>query len=350
MANIKYHINKAGEVRLCNASLMPCKFKEHYDNEKEALLKAEEILSSEQTFISTLNKFDQNKKQKTVEGLLDNKKFETLDKETKKAIVSSILRMDNNNKDQKLWKAIHDSTPVGQLFLRRLNTTSKEKRKKLAKEITELSEKIEYDKNLLDFESFNKPMKKNNFTSVNENLNKQPSYVLKEAEHQMTVLSATWMSNLTAKEIDTINWITGHGSGILNKHMNNEEHALAHQYDKKFLDEKEQLFKSAMSKAPELDEPIVFYRGTKYKHAIKDELSGIASSSYGNNIALNFANNKPNAVVLEIKTKKVPSVVAMSEWGMSELEIFAPLGKYKQIGEFTSQDGTHIVQVEYISE
>lgn len=348
MTAIKYHVNDAHEVKECKANIFPCKFKTHYQDMKEAVNHAEKQLQEQHELFSKIDKFNKTAKNKRVKGILNNKEFDNLDIETRKMIVAAIKKLDNKSSEHDLWHSIYDSTPPGQIALHRSKNSNKLRRLEKADKAMTVSHSMAFSSDDIELTNMNKEMLNKNFTIQGKNILEQDKHDLEDATKKMTLLSATWMSNLTSNEIDAVNWITGHGAGILNKHIIGEQHPSSHQYTKEFLDEKRDSFVSAMEKAPELDEPVVFYRGTKYKHVMNDSLNNIASSSYGSKVAKQFAKDKSNAVIMEIRTKKIPSVVAMSEWGTSELEIFAPLGKYKKIDEFQAEDGTYIVQLEFL--
>lgn len=319
----KFHINNDGEAKECRASKIPCRFQEHFTDLDTAQKAAEKQLEEKTQLFNKITALNNLTKTKRVDKILTEKTFDELDFETRKMIVASVKILDEGQRDNKAtWQAIYDSTPAGQLILQRYNKSDKKQRVNKAKQINEL---VKSDSDL-DFTS--KTLGKDFFNNDTSNNSSNVPNI-----RELQLISASWMSNMSPDEIDTMNWITGHGAGILNKHLINETHYSAHQYSTEELDRKRQLFLSAMNKAPEVDEPVEIYRGTKYKYRIVEELSNVASSSVEQKIAEDFTKNKPNAVVMRIKTNKVPSLMLMSDYGIEESEILAPLGKYRTVEE-----------------
>lgn len=317
----KFHINNDGEAKECRASKIPCRFQEHFTDLDTAQKAAEKRLEEKTQLFNKITALNNLTKTKRVDKILTEKTFDELDFETRKMIVASV-KLQEKGADKALWQAVYDSTPAGQLILQRYTKSDKKQRMNKAQQINELvksDDDVNFTSATLGKKFFNNDTSNNSSNVPNV--------------RELQLMSASWMSNMSPDEIDTMNWITGHGAGILNKHLINEKHYSAHQYSTEELDRKQQLFLSAMNKAPEVDEPVEIYRGTKYKYRIVEELSNVASSSVEQKIAEDFTKNKPNAVVMKIRTNKVPSLMLMSDYGIEESEILAPLGKYRTVEE-----------------
>lgn len=323
----KFHINNDYEVKACKATLMPCRFKEHFTDEKEASLQAEKLLLKENESLQTISTLNKLTEKIRVKGVLNEKSFNNLDPITQKTVIAGINRIDTSlpKKEQEYWQTIYEQSPAGSIAMKRLQKTNPSeysKKQKLA--------------NIHKFDDASV-----NFSDIEKRLSKHP-------EKEMILLSATWMSNMSPEEIDNIYWTTTHGAGILNKHIRGQEHPSAHNYSKDFLDKQAELFTSAMKKAPIVDEPVVIYRGTRERNMIVDQLDSPASSSTDKNIADKFAAQKTNNLIMEISTNKVPSAITMSSWGAEEAEVLAPLGSYKKTGE-KKINNSKVIQLEFIS-
>ena len=156
------------------------------------------------------------------------------------------------------------------------------------------------------------------------------------------------MSSLTPQEIEAVSWLTSNGSSVLHHHLNGEAHPIwgPNVYTPAHIEKTLKHFRSAMAKAPELDEPVIIYRGTTGDFAKWETLDRPASASLSGDSAKGFAGRNSDGtasddteVLLEIKTHKLPVVAGMSAWGVSELEILAPLGKYRKVAEFDTLRG-----------
>lgn len=324
----KFHINNSFEVKQCKATLMPCRFTEHYTNEKEAYKAAEELILKENEEIATIYSLKKLTQKPRITRMLDKNNFQKLDPITQKTVIAGINRINPklSAKEREYWQTIYDQSPAGKIALKRLQKTNPQK----FKEKQEKIQQHKFDNAEIDFE-------------------KTEQSLSNVEQKEMILLSATWMSNLSPEEIDSIHWITTHGSGIINKYMRNEEHPSAHNYSKEFIAKQAQSFLSAMKKSPVINKPITIYRGTKEKNVIKDFSNSPASSSTDYKVAENFTKNKTNAIIMKISTRKIANVSTMSDWGIDESEILAPLGKYEQ-KETTKLHQYSVIELNYIDE
>lgn len=324
---IRFHINNNYEVRACKATLMPCKFKEHFTDEKEAFKEAENLLLKENESLQTISTLNKLTEKIRVKGILNKESFKNLDPITQKTVIAGINRINSSlpKQEQEYWQTIYEQSPAGKLAMKRLQKTNPAEYAKK----TKIAETNSFDDAPTDFSNIENTLSNH-------------------SQKEMIMISATWMSNMSPEEIDSIYWTTTHGAGILNKHIRGQEHPSAHNYSKAFLDKQVDLFTSAMNKAPTVEKPVTIYRGTRERNLIIDSLNSPASSSTDRNIADKFAEQKTNNIVMEIHTNKVPSAITMSSWGIEEAEVLAPLGTYENIGEITSKRNNRIVQLKFV--
>lgn len=152
--------------------------------------------------------------------------------------------------------------------------------------------------------------------------------------------SAEWMESMTAEEVEVVSWLTSNGSHVLNDHAKGRENCIwGHStYSPEHLDRQVELLNSAVSKAPELNEPVTIYRGVNIENAsqlfpVGEEVRDEVPKSYtlSPKTAQNFT-HYGDEVVLKLSTKKLASPAAVSAWGSGEYEVFSdPLTAYEVV-------------------
>lgn len=352
---MRYHVNSKGEAGVCRAK-KTCPFgdleSDHYSSPEEARQAYEQEMA-QATFPRPQATF------------LTNETLKQLDPTTRKTVVAAFkrLRMRGRSREElAYWQAVYDSTPAGALWLERKKSerhgatnpevVERERNLQLLSEVTE-----EHDLTLPEVS-----------TDVfqQEFHGEEPVTFARSGESEaqketLALASATWMANLTPEEIEAVSWLTSNGSSVVNQHLAGQEPEIwgYDVYSREHIDRQVELFRSAMAKAPELEEPVIIYRGTTADNLYLDQLDAPASSSVAGSVATGFTNGEGERVLLEIKTKKLPAVVGMSVWGVRELEVLAPLGRYSKVGDFQAMRGSRpdldpqfdtlrVIQVEYL--
>jgi ADP-ribosyltransferase exoenzyme len=152
--------------------------------------------------------------------------------------------------------------------------------------------------------------------------------------------SHTWVSKLTAEETEAISWLTANGFSVIREHLAGREHDIwGHDvYSRESVERAIELCDSAYEKTPQLESPIVVYRGLgswhfdekyqSFEDVQKEFVVGetfepdtYLSASASPQIANGFATG---GVCLEIKTTRMPSPVNVSAWGHAEAEVTIP--------------------------
>lgn len=156
--------------------------------------------------------------------------------------------------------------------------------------------------------------------------------------------SHEWMLRLSPEEMHAVSWLTSNGSSIMTAHLTGQEHEIwGHDvYSKEYLDTMTSLCDSAYEKSPRTQYPVVIYRGLNTDHfhnpndiSIKEvnqmftlgstyTAPTYLSATANSNTAEGFASSN---IVLEIKTRTIPSPVNVSAWGTSEQEVTIPRNK-----------------------
>lgn len=355
----KYHVNDAGEPGRCTAKI-GCPFKlpldQHYSTPEEARAAYEASMDSE-TFNLSKNSY----KPLTAEWV------ESADENTQRMVMSTFGKLlthrayrntetDVDDVAQEFdgvnWEAVYDSTPAGKLWVER---KSKEVRigdgpnKEYVRRAAAVETFLQTDEN----EKFAIVVPKDpgdvfdaEFTK-DESLEFTDKWHSKKQKVKLAGISASWMTKLSPEETEAVSWMTSNGTMVAHEDLNGVERSVFREdkYSKEHVANQIELFRSAMSKAPELDEPVIIYRGTTtgsigYLDNETIVIDRPASASVSGSVATSFTNGEGENVMLEIKTKKVASVAGMSAWGVSELEVLAPLGEYRKVGEFTSMRKT----------
>lgn len=345
----KFHISPAtGDPKRCSATKRPCPYggeEAHYGSAAEARQAYERIMGSlESPEIS-------------VSPLLTAEELRALPVDKQRAIVGGVWRLFPNEspgaRSKEFWQAVYDSTEAGQLELERrkrpgpyddeVNPEYATRQKAvealrasgfldtLPLELPELDD-LEVPRDFSSREPLAFPERP---------LGPDPRKTF------LALTSASWMAKLSPEEVEAVAWVTSNGASILNSHANGIEHKIwgYEVYPAAHLDKTIASFRSAMEKAPELDEAIVIYRGTSSERATLSKLSLPASSTLSGSRAKSFfgsylENNEGHVpVLMEIKTAKVASVAAMGAWGASEHEVLAPLGAYRKVDEFDAIRG-----------
>lgn len=384
----KYHVNDAGEPGRCTAKI-ECPFKlpldQHYSSPEEARA-AYEASMENQTFGT--NSSATNSYTPITKEWLEN-----ADTDTQRTVMSAIgkvfggpyYRHQENSLlkvlEETNWNAVYNSTVAGQLGIQR---RVKEKENSgpnvfdyvdVEKEITEVEDFLNSTKgsNLPIIVPEDPGEVLDKYFSTVEPISFKEKISEKEKQSKLALISADWISRMTPEELEAVSWMTSNGTFITHQHLTGSHRNKwsVSTYPNEEIEKRLRSFQSAMTKVPELSEPIIIYRGTKsenlgYLDSDEIELGVPASSSCAGSVAIDFTNGTGENVMLEIKTNKVASVVGLSEWGSSEMEVMAPLGKYKKVGEFTTMrttknrfrrdgfveedDTVRIIQLEYIGQ
>lgn len=337
----RYHVNERGEAGMCRAR-KACPFgdltSDHYSSLGEARAAYEASMGS---IVFA----------KPTPLTLTTEAVARMDEEVQRLLVGAIKRVlkEENpfiENQTAYWQAAYDSTAAGELWLER---RGKEKHwsEKEHPEVTERRRNVaeflaSVNENPMDLTLPTDPgdVFEHDF-STEEDSTYPDRFDMGDEKVKLALLSGAWMSQLTPQEIEAVSWVTSNGASVMNQHLSGKEPEIwgYDTYPREFIDQQIAYFRSAMAKAPELDEPIIIYRGTGSEFANFEYLDRPASASLAGSVARGFANGEGEAVVLEIKTTKVPSVAGMSAWGVSELEVLAPLGKYRKVGEFSAIRG-----------
>ena len=363
----KYHVNKTGEPGRCEATIL-CPFNmssdQHHSTPEEARAAYEKTMEHN-TFSNTLSKT--NKYVPVTKEYL-----ESADIDTQKAVMATFGKLFTHSAyrntetdvdevaeyfDGVNWESVYDSTSAGKLWLDRKRSENQRGS----------GPRSEYVRRSAAVETF---LQNNESEKLSITIPQEPGDVLdtefttdepleftdkrhsKKQKVKVASISAAWVTRLSPEEIEAVSWMTSNGTMVAHEDLSGTERTAFSEnvYSKRHVAEQIELFRSAMSKAPELDEPVVIYRGTTtgsidYLDAETIALDRPASASVSGSVAIGFNNGEGENVILEIKTRKVASVAGMSAWGTSELEVLAPLGKYRKVNEFTAMRKTKNTEV-----
>lgn len=184
-------------------------------------------------------------------------------------------------------------------------------------------------------------------------------------------LSQKWEKTLTEEEREAITWFTNHDSRDIYNALSYQDASIQRERNltpeqQEELSQTHTNLKTAIAKAPILKEPIILYRGLNpiaFNDAFYDssdsdipqnltleqkariardhfpvgelDLKVVASTSASPEVARTFA--EETSIVMEIKTRQVASVTAMSRYSQVEQEvILSPEARYQVAGIQTS--------------
>lgn len=354
-----YHVNEAGEPGRCKAE-HACPFKlpldQHYATPKEARASYEE--SMENKTFNTKSSSPNNYTPITKEWL------KSTDVDTQHMVMGALCKVfsrpefsQNGQNYRDLfrglnWQAVYDSTSFGKLSLEQGSSYTYneethtrpeyERREKAAKRFKENIKKRNVK---IIIPSDPGDVFDNEFTTT-EPRNFESQRGLAGMKTKLALLSASWLTKLTPEEAESVRWMTSDGTYIVHNHLNGTLKKSDYEtYPQNHIEQQYKMFHKAMEKSPTLDEPVILYRGTTMDTIKSFENSDITvdrplSSTVSGATAVEFGDGYGEDVMLEFKTRKVASVAGMSAWGASELEVLAPLGEYRKVGEFTAMRKT----------
>ena len=342
-----FHLTPAGEPGVCRAQ-KTCPYGDlvgdHYSSESAARAAFEASMRSEtfggQSAPSTL----------TTADLL------AMDEDAQRRTAGAVWRvlqegLPETNEAAAYWQAAYDSSAAGALWLERKRLEHPEHsnpayQRRKAKLDAFLAEQAT---NPMQLELPEDPGDVfNHEFSTAEPLLLPSKSSMGQERTKLALASAAWMSALTPEETEAVSWVTSNGASVLNLHVNGEEHPIwgHHVYSERHLNRTLRNFRSAMAKAPVLDQPAIVYRGTNIERAQWTELSRPASGSLSAAVTLSYRGSNDDGtysdaepVMLEVKTRKLPSAVGMSAWGTGEMEVLLPLGRYEKVGDFHALRG-----------
>ena len=338
----RYHINpRTGNPGICRAK-KSCPFGDlataHYSSKTEARR------AYEAAMVSSHEALDLH--------------WDSLSQDKKLTILAGMERTKYNfgSRERTYWDAVYCNTEAGKLWLER-------KRAEDAYEYPSMvtrAEEVGQDLPLPSEPEVPRITLQRDFLPKNKSRPTLGRDDFKVEQRQLAYLSALWISRLTPEETEAVAWMTSNGFNVVRQHLAGQEPDIwgYDVYSREHLDSTYENFQSAMAKAPILPEPIVIYRGTSLDH-ITPEITIPRNGTISPSVAFGFASrglDKPVPAILEIKTRKVASPVAVSAWGMSELEVFAPLGTYGKLDQFEQYYGSSrkkwneplpVVQLEY---
>lgn len=148
--------------------------------------------------------------------------------------------------------------------------------------------------------------------------------------------SHSWVSQLNADEMEAVAYYTSNGASTMNKYLRGDEE-IESVYSKREIAKRAKNLASALAKTPQLDKPVVVYRGLQSwdgenikvdeyiaKHPVGSVIEGKvnASASFDPGVASGFADD----IILEISTKTPAAVSNVSAWGTREREALLAAG------------------------
>lgn len=334
-----YHIGKGNVTRRCRAQLEPCKL-QHFDTLKAAKDEAKRLDQIELDALAAAPEPKHTKKPTPAPNKLTQEDLEAMPREQQQQLMAAGFRYILDRAEAKVYQRAFEDTGLGQTVEFRRVQWSETMYEEGGIDSTPSQKAVaDHDLPLRPIPTVENVLSTDLYEAGSEiPLSDLRGYKRIENNPQvlamrtnLAAISVGWMSSLTPDEIQTINWMSSDGAHNLGEYIRNgydPSNGLMGRYSERYLAEQEKLFRSAMAKAPELDEPVVIYRGT---HQVDFESVNSPQSCSGSEaVAFGFG---PREIV-EIKTKKMPALMAMSQYS-SEMEVLAPLGEYKKLGSIT---------------